>query len=112
MAANTANPVIRVRAFSPAVIRVRERASTVRTWPVANSLKLSGWWPASAAISRYQAGTNSTSSRPASRLRAWLRSANRHAVGNWGNAGGGAGGGSGGQVSGGHGCPFRAPGGG
>src|SRR5436309_8473556 len=35
-----------------------------------------------ACINRYQAGTNATSNSPASRLRAWLRSANRHAVGN------------------------------
>src|SRR5215475_14420100 len=35
-----------------------------------------------ASISRYQVGTKATSSRAASRLRAWLRSANRHAVGN------------------------------
>src|SRR5579871_3838477 len=35
-----------------------------------------------ASISRYQAGTKTTSSSAASRLRAWLRSANRQAVGN------------------------------
>jgi hypothetical protein len=37
-AANTANPVIRVSAFSPAEISVRWRPSTARIWPVANSV--------------------------------------------------------------------------
>src|SRR5690348_16277163 len=40
-----------------------------------------------ASMSRYQAGTNATSSSPARRLRLWLRSANRHATGNCRNAG-------------------------
>ena len=91
MAANTAKPVMRVSEFSPALIRVRWRPSTARTWPVEYSRKRRIWCPVSAAISRYQAGTNATSSSPASRLRVWLRSANRHAVGNWPNAGAAAG---------------------
>src|SRR5215471_5446047 len=94
MAAKTANPTIIVTEFRPALISVRWPAPTVRVWPVATSRKVSGWCPAMACISRYQAGTKATRSRAASRLRAWLRSENRHAVGNCPNAAtcGGAGG--------------------
>src|SRR6185437_6274716 len=71
-----------VTALSPAVISVRCPPSTVTSWPAENSLKVSGLCPVMASSSRYQAGTNATSSMKASRLRVWLRTANRHAVGN------------------------------
>src|SRR5690348_14911497 len=91
MAAKTANPTMIVTEFRPAEIRVRWPPSTVRVRPVANSRNVSGGCPVMASMSRYQAGTNATSSSQARRLRLWLRSANRHATGNCRNAGGAAG---------------------
>ena len=55
--------------------------------PGAYSSKVSGVCPAMSSISSHQTGTNAASSSQASRLRAWLRSENRHATGNCRNAG-------------------------
>ena len=98
IAAKTANPAIMVTEFSPAVMSVRCPPSTVRPRPVAYSRNVSRVWPAMPSISSYQAGTNPISSSQASRLRAWSRSAKRHATGNcrkrrpaWSGGRGGAG---------------------
>src|ERR1700730_16399269 len=79
-AANTTNPVMRVIALSPAVIRVRLWPATTMSAPVARSRKAVPVCEIIEPISRYHTGTKATSSTQASRLRTCAARVRRMAV--------------------------------
>src|ERR1700729_3355845 len=81
-AANTTNPVMRVIALSPAVIRIRSWPSTTRVGPVARSLHTAPACPVIEPVSRYQTGTKATSRIQANRFRTCPARLSRMAVSN------------------------------